>query len=131
MDKTVQTISQCFEKLAEKNIDISESVYQTYIQNMPDVNEHIDVLDTRMKGRMLDQIYRLLLDDVDKDYLEFEARTHRCYGATLERYEGLLSAVKQIFKDQLRDDWHSTDEKAWDTSIKRILADIKGYESST
>jgi len=125
MNSNVSVISRCFEKLAEMNVDMTASIYSAYLSAMPEVTEHIEYLDDRMKGRMLDQVYRLLLDDVDNDYLSFEARTHRCYGATVARYKGLLNAVKTTFKEQLGASWTAEDEQAWDASISRILTDIE------
>ncbi len=125
MDSNTSLLNQCFEQLANTNIDITKAVYENYISRMPEVAEHIAGLDERMMGRMLDQIYRLLLDGVDDDYLTFEVSTHQSYGATPERYTGLLIAVKDSVKEVLSDRWTSAEESAWDQSIKKIVSEIE------
>lgn len=124
MDSNTSLLNQCFEQIANKNVDITEAVYKKYISNMPDVAEHIAALDERMMGRMLDQVYRLLLEDVDDDYLAFEVSTHQSYGATPERYMGLLIAVKDSVKEVLSERWANAEERAWDKSIKRVVSEI-------
>lgn len=120
-----QVIAKCFEMLAEEEVDFTELIYQVYLKDMPDVEQHVGYLDGRMKGRMLDQVYRLLMGEVDKDYLKFEVDTHKCYGATLVRYEGLLRAVKMVFKTRLGARWSVLYESAWDESIAQIICDIE------
>lgn len=124
MDSNTSLLNQCFEQLANKNVDITKAVYKSYISRMPDVAEHIAALDERMMGRMLDQVYRLLLEDVDDDYLTFEVSTHQNYGATPERYSGLLIAVKDSVKEVLSECWTNAEERAWDKSIKRVVSEI-------
>lgn len=67
----------------------------------------------------------MLLDDVHEHYLTFEAVTHRCYGATTERYKGLLVAVKNSVQDVLNDAWTAEIELAWSSKIASIIEDIE------
>lgn len=129
MSSQAAVLNQCFETLASADIDIAGPVYKKYLAAMPEVAEHIECLDDRMRGRMLDQVYRLLLDDVHEDYLTFETVTHRCYGATNQRYQGLLEAVKNSVKEALGESWSAEMEHAWSSKIESIIEDIKQIEA--
>ncbi len=119
-----EVIHQCIEAVANSDTDIAPAVYASVSEKMPDMDQHIDFMDSRMRGRMLDQIYKLLLGDVDDGYLEFEARTHRGYGADLAQYQGILEAVKDAVCNVLSDTWSAAEEAAWDRTIVHIVGDI-------
>ena len=119
-----EVIHQCLEAVANAQTDIAPAIYASISEKMPDMDQHIDFMDSRMKGRMLDQIYKLLLGDVDDGYLEFEARMHRGYGADLVQYQGILAAVKDAVSNVLSDTWSAAEEAAWDRTIEHIVGDI-------
>ena len=119
-----EVIHQCLEAVANSEKDIAAAVYADVSKKLPDMNQHIGFMDKRMRGRMLDQIYKLLLGDVDDGYLEFEARMHRGYGADLAQYRGMLEAVKDAVSDVLGDTWSATEEAAWNRTIEHIVGDI-------
>ena len=119
-----EVIHQCLEAVANAQTDIAPAIYASISEKMPDMDQHIDFMDSRMKGRMLDQIYKLLLGDVDDGYLEFEARMHRGYGADLGQYQGILAAVKDAVSNVLSDTWSAAEEAAWDRTIEHIVGDI-------
>ena len=119
-----EVIHQCLEAVANAQTDIAPAIYASISEKMPDMDQHIDFMDSRMKGRMLDQIYKLLLGDVDDGYLEFEARMHRGYGADLVQYQGILEAVKNAVCNVLSDTWSAAEEAAWDRTIEHIVGDI-------
>ena len=76
MQEDREVLHNCFEQLANINTDITAAVYAGLNARMPAANQHMDYMDDRMKGRMLDQVYKLLLGEVDRDYLAFETRRH-------------------------------------------------------
>ena len=119
-----QIIRDCFEQVVELNTDITSAVYEKFVSVMPEVNQHIDYLDDRMKGRMLDQVYQLLMGDVDDNYLKFETHMHQGYGANDSFYRGILNAVKDAVSEVLADNWSQKEEAAWAVSIDRILGEI-------
>lgn len=129
MSNDTLVLRQCFEELAEKDIDIAPAVYAHFLADMPHVEQHIAYLDERMRGRMLDQIYNLLLGDVEEDYLSFEAKMHEGYGATPAMYRGVLDAVKQAVGAALGAEWSVTREAAWVRSIDSIVARIQNMQS--
>jgi rubredoxin-NAD+ reductase len=119
-----EVIYQCLEAVANSHTDIATTVYASVSEKMPDMNQHIDFMDSRMRGRMLDQIYKLLLGDVDNGYLEFEARMHQGYGADLAQYRGMLEAVKGAVSNVLSDTWSAAEDAAWNRTIEHIVGDI-------
>ncbi len=119
-----EVIYQCLEAVTNSYTDIATTVYASVSEKMPDMNQHIDFMDSRMRGRMLDQIYKLLLGDVDNGYLEFEARMHRGYGADLAQSLGMLEAVKGAVSNVLSDTWSAAEDVAWNRTIEHIVGDI-------
>jgi len=129
MNTDTALILQCFETLAEKGTDITAAVYSHYTSSNPEVMMHIGYIDESMKGRMLEQLYRLLLKEVDQHYLSFEVRTHADYGATTPLYGGLLNAVMHTVRALLGKEWTEVVEKAWTFRVKEILDDIQSIEN--
>jgi hypothetical protein len=125
-----EVINRCFETVAESDIDLTSAVYSHFTETLPEATQHIGYMDERMRGRMLDQIYALLLDEVDADYLAFEARTHQGYGADTGQYRGILTAVKAAVCDVLGELWSSREEDAWEQSINRIVGKIESVTSA-
>lgn len=124
-----EVLNRCFEDVAQSGIDIAPMVYQTFLEAMPEADQHIGYMDERMRGRMLDQIFNLLLDDIDTSYLEFETRTHRGYGANSRFYRGMLEAVRDAVKRALKDGWSTQYESAFTRSIDQIVEEIERLES--
>jgi hypothetical protein len=121
MSNDTEVLRQCMEAVAEADVDISPAVYTAVSASMPEANQHMADMDDRMKGRMLDQVYQLLLGETDDEYLQFEARMHRGYGANGALYQGLLTAVKDAVRATLGPNWVAEHEAAWDRSIKKIV----------
>jgi hypothetical protein len=119
-----EIVCQSLERVAEYDTDLVTLVYDKFAEKMPDANQNIGIMDSRMRGRMLDQIYKLLLDDVDPGYLEFEAGMHRGYGADLAHYRGILEALKDSVCSVLSDAWSVDEDAAWNRTIARIVGDI-------
>lgn len=125
-----EVIYQCLEALAKTDTDLAPAVYDNFTANMPEAGQHLSIMDSRMKGRMLDQVFQLLLGEVDDNYLEFETHMHRGYGANTELYRGLFIAVKDAAKHALAATWSGTEETAWDSSIDRLVDEIQQLGTS-
>lgn len=128
MNTDQEVIHHCFEEVAKADVDLAPAVYEKFTACAPQASQHISHMDDRMRGRMLDQIYGLLLGDADSDYLEFEARMHRGYGASADLYRGILTAVKAAAQEILAEAWSPETDAAWDRTIERILNDILRLE---
>ena len=125
MTSDTAMLHQCFEKLALQNAELTPAIYQRFTATAPESADPISTMDSRMQGRMLDQIYQLLLGEVDDAYLAFETRMHRGYGANPRLYSSLLVAVKDVAKETLAGEWCAADDKAWDRTIARLVAEIE------
>lgn len=125
MTSDTDTISRCFERVAQSAVDLTPLVYEKFVESMPQAIQRIDYMDDRMRGRMLDQIYKLLLGDVDSGYLAFETDMHRGYGADITLYRGILESVRDAVKGCLQDTWSGEEAAAWDRSIRRITGEIE------
>lgn len=130
MESDTAILHQCFEKLAVQGVDLAPAVYQRFTAIAPESAEHLTIMDERMRGRMLDQVYQLLLDEVDDNYLAFETHMHRGYGANPQLYRSLLTAVKDATKNTLGADWSATDESAWNRSIDRLVGEIEALDKN-
>lgn len=117
-----------FERLAEREVDITESVYRIFLARVDEAREPMETVDQRMRGRMLEQVMMLLMGDTEADYLGFETRMHRSYGANLELYFGLFAAIKDVVKDVFQDDWSIEDEIAFNETVQRLMRDIRVLE---
>lgn len=125
MSSDTEVLRQCMEAVAELDVDISPAVYAAFSASMPESDQHLEIMDERMRGRMLDQVYQLLLGETDHEYVQFEARTHREYGANGGFYRGLLTAVKDCVRDVMGQDWVAAHEAAWGRSIERIVDEFE------
>jgi hypothetical protein len=117
-------IRDCLEEVAETDTDLAPAIYARLSRQVPEIDQHIDYLDERMRGRMLDQVYQLLLGELDRDYLAFETRMHEGYGATPEMYRGLLEAVKEEVRHILGQRWSDSRDAAWNCTIDRIVVEL-------
>lgn len=118
-------IRQCFEIIAQGDSDLTPAVYGHFTRSLPEVSQHIDYMDERMRGRMLDQIYPLLMGESDKNYLAFEAANHQGYGADTDSYRGILLAIKATVHELLEQRWTDEEEGAWQRTIESIVGDIQ------
>jgi hypothetical protein len=130
MKTDAEMLHLCFEELAKYDRDITAEVYRKFTAGAPGANQHIDYMDARMRGRMLDQVYRVLLDDVDEDYLKFETTMHKGYGADTELYFALLTAVKDSVSEALQENWTDARDAAWNRTIERIGSKIAELAAS-
>ena len=124
METESQVIRQCLEEVAEIDTDLTPAIYARLSRQVPEIDQHIDYLDERMRGRMLDQVYQLLLGELDRDYLDFESRMHEGYGATPAMYRGMLQAVKEEVRDVLAEQWSDSRDVAWNCTIDRIVVEL-------
>jgi len=116
------------ERAAEVAGDISPAIYDRYFERCPDSRAIMSHTDEYMRGRMLDEVYRLLMNDNltgDRDYLAFETVNHRAYGAAGHMYENLLLAVRDVVRGALGPDWTESTAQAWDARVAELLGIIR------
>lgn len=125
-----EILLHCFEVVAQTGTDLTPAVYERFTRDMPEAIQHIGIMDERMRGRMLDQVYKLLLEETDSEYLKFETDMHRGYGADTALYRGILQAVKGAVADCMGDRWSTHEDEAWNRSIDHLIDEIKNTEAS-
>jgi hemoglobin-like flavoprotein len=121
-------VTTTLELAAERDLDITTPVYQRYFARCSDSQALMRYVDDTVRGRMLQEVLRLLLLEdvtVDADYLRFETRTHTGYGVTPTMYPPLLGAVRDAVREVLADEWTEAMAAAWDARIERLLAAIE------
>jgi len=118
-----------FEIVADRAGDISPAVYEKYFARCPGSEALMSHIDGIVRGRMLDEVYRLLMNESYKDeesYLNFEVKNHKlAYSVEPHMYENLLSALKDVIAESLADDWNESFEQAWQERINLLLVEIQ------
>ncbi len=125
---TDNAILQSFELAGELAGDISPRVYEAYFARCPESRDVMQLVDQYMRGRMLESVMLMLMDDSaegQRDYIRFEARNHVSYGALPHMYENLLAAVRDTIRDALGAQWTQSMEAAWLTRLDDVLREIR------
>jgi hypothetical protein len=119
---------ESLERAAEKAGDIAPAIYDRYFERCPDSRAIMLHTDEHMRGRMLEEVYRLLMSegvDAEREYLQFETTNHRAYGAAPHMYENVLLAVRDVVRSVLGPDFSLAMAESWDTRVNDLLGIIK------
>jgi len=118
-----------FEIVAERAGDISPAVYEKYFARCPGSEALMTHIDSIVRGRMLDEVYRLLMIqgyEEEQGYLNFEVKNHKlAYSVQPHMYENLLSSLKDVIEESLGNDWNESFDQAWQTRIDLLLSEIQ------
>ncbi|MBT3897158.1 globin [Pseudomonadales bacterium] len=118
-----------FEIVAEKADDISLAVYKNYFARCPGSKELMTHVDDIVRGRMLDEVYRLMMNEDYSDeesYLNFEVKNHRlAYSVKPDMYGNLLEALKEVIAESLGAEWNDAYELAWQSRIDLFIKEIQ------
>ena len=85
-------------------------------------------MDEYMRGRMMDQVLLLLMETDDEElnsYLNFETRNHISYGVTDDMYESLMSAVQDVIRESLGEDFTPQVEAGFKQRTDFLLSAIQ------
>ena len=98
-----ELIERALECAAEDDSKLNERIYKNFYDAMPDAQQLMSQVDEGVRGKMMAEIYRLLLaDDVatsDSDYLVFETKTHaNSYFVRPEMYRLLSDVLLQTLR---------------------------------
>lgn len=118
------------ELAAAKAGDIAPAVYERYFERCPDSRTIMIHTDSYMRGRMLDEVFRLLMSggvEEEREYLEFETTNHRAYGAAPHMYENVLLAVRDVVADVLGSEFSAGMDVAWKQRVQELLAIIRPF----
>ena len=98
-----ELIERALECAAEDDPKLNERIYKNFYDAMPYAQQLMSQVDEGVRGKMMAEIYRLLLaDDVatsDSDYLVFETKTHaNSYFVRPEMYRLLSDVLLQTLR---------------------------------
>ena len=98
-----ELIERALECAAADDPKLNERIYKNFYDAMPDAQQLMSQVDEGVRGKMMAEIYRLLLaDDVatsDSDYLVFETKTHaNSYFVRPEMYRLLSDELLQTLR---------------------------------
>ena len=112
-----ELIERVLECAAEDDPGLNETIYKNFYEAMPDAEQLMSHVDEGTRGKMVAEIYRLLLaEDVaasDGDYLMFETKTHaNSYFVLPEMYNVLSDVFLQTLRLSAAREWSPTVEAA-------------------
>jgi len=116
------------EQAAEIAGDIAPDIYNRYFERCPDSQSIMLHTDEHMRGRMIEEVYRLLMADSvahEREYLAFETSNHRAYGALPHMYENLLLATQDVVQKALGAEFTEEMKAAWERRLDDLLQVIR------
>jgi hemoglobin-like flavoprotein len=126
---TEDLVYRSFEIAAERLGDIVEPVYARYFARDPNAAALMAHVDQYTRGRMLDEVLRLLMATEytdDQGYLNFEVKNHDlAYRVHAEMYAELLEAVRDTLRETLGADWDERYAAAWGERLGALLGEIE------
>lgn len=127
-------ITATLEACAERDLDLTDSVYDTFFANCPDAVPLMGHSDIHMRGRMLTQVFELLLDPTmgaSDSYLAWEIGNHvDAYGVVVAMYPPFFDAVAAAVRGALGEHWQSDDEAAWQERLAALNNDIEAFANA-
>ena len=113
---------------AEVAGDIAPDIYDRYFERCPDSRLIMLHTDEHMRGRMIEEVYRLLMTESvaqEREYLAFETSNHRAYGAQPHMYENLLLATQDVVQKALGSGFTVEMKAAWELRLDDLLRVIR------
>ena len=121
-------LTQAFEALAERDMDLSPQIYERFFQLRPDAEGLMQQADVSMRGRMLDQTFELLMDpDLlgPESYFRWEVRNHvSAYGVSADMYGPYFQAIGEVLAQALGAEWTQQFASAWRVRVADLLQDL-------
>ena len=121
-------ISEAFELLAAKDIDLQQETYRRFFQLCPEAQGLMGHSDEPMRGRMLEQTYELLMDaklQGPESYFRWEIRNHvSAYGVSASMYGAFFQALEATIAQALGEAWKQQMAKAWQQRVEDLLHEV-------
>ena len=119
-----ELIAESLELLLEFNVDVYSRVYEHFFRINPDAEDLMTHMDELTRGRMLEEVTRLLmLDDfeAESEYLAFEYSNHKnAYSVESNMYRQLLDAFAIAVKELVGEEWRPEFDEAWASRSKEL-----------
>ena len=132
MGAALQPLVDTLESAATAAPDIYELAFDRYFELCPESKQLLQHSDQLMRGRMMEQVMGLLMDESAADletYFRFEVSNHEGYGAALHMYQHLFAACKEVTEANSGEVWTARANACWDQQISLLLGLIEKYSS--
>ncbi len=132
MGESLQPLVDSLAVAAESASDIYELVFARYFELCPDSRELLEHTDDLIRGRMMEQVMSLLMDEDLQNlelYFKFEVANHEGYGALLPMYGHLFCACKDVTQSYSSSAWTEQTNSVWDAQISLLLELIEKHSS--
>ena len=112
--------------------DLVPAVYRRFFELDSSAASLMAYSDEHMRGRMFASVVELFLSDDPfqaDGFLAWELENHvSAYAVTTAMYESLFNAFIQVLRETLDEAWCSDFERAWNSRIMRIMAEVSRRE---
>lgn len=112
-----ELIAESLELLSESDVDIYGKVYEHFFRMNPSAEELMTHMDELTRGRMLEEVTRLLMVDdlgAESAYVTFEYNNHKtAYSVQSSMYRELFDAFAIAVKEIVGGAWRPEFDDAW------------------
>lgn len=119
-----ELIAESLEYLADTDEDIYTEIFDAFYAASPAAENLMLHMDELTKGRMLEEVTRLLMSadvELEAAYLDFELRNHeQAYSVERPMYRQLFNAFAGVIRDLAGDRWTPEYEQAWSDRIEEL-----------
>jgi len=119
-----ELIAESLEYLAETDEDVYGKIFAAFYAASPAAENLMMHMDELTKGRMLEEVTRLLMSadlELEAAYLDFELRNHeQAYSVERHMYRQLFNAFASVIRDLAGDRWTPAYEQAWNGRIEEL-----------
>lgn len=119
-----QLIAESLEYLAETEADVYTLIFDEFFRTSPGAEELMLHMDELTKGRMLEEVTRLLMSadvELEAAYLDFELKNHeQAYSVQRHMYRQLFDAFAGVIRNLAGDRWTQDYEQAWSSRIEEL-----------
>lgn len=132
MSSVLQPLLDSLESAAAAQPEIYALAFDRYFELCPESRELLQHSDELMRGRMMEQVMSLLMDENAAGlevYFKFEVNNHEGYGAAPHMYRHLFQACKDVTSAHGGKGWNAQAERAWDNQIQLLLDLVAKYSS--
>ena len=129
----LQPLLDSLETAATVAPNIYELAFNRYFELCPESAELLQHTDELMRGRMMEQVMSLLMDEDVENldvYFKFEVSNHEGYGALLPMYAHLFQACKEVARSNNEQTWTEQAELVWDKQISVLTGLVSKYSSA-
>jgi len=121
-------VVESLELVAERSGDITPLIYKRYFERCPDSEVVISHLDEVTMGKMMDEVYRLLMVSdyvTESEYLNWEIANHEsAYDVQPHMHNELFTAILEVVREALGLDWNTVIADAWETRCDNLQHEI-------